>query len=545
VALLRGCLGIFKFLLLLLLSSSAFGADNYVEHDPNAPYDYYAENYDSPYAIGIPTKTPITIDDLYGAIKSLPNPSIESLLPVLQKQEPEMFNEYVLMYGSRSLQGSSFQAPRALLIGKHAELVITFNGNASQKGFNTLEVMYFDHKESKFNFQEITFDQGKVGYSALNAKKCLACHQSSTRGGADPRPNWEPYNVWPGAYHSVSGISQVIDKTYVPNSVLETDGTYGVGDPAGSHYSQFLTDQRALEESEGLKFVDNVLPTHPRYKYLVPYEKSGTGSYVSLFDFGSAMHTANNETTRFTQSLAVLNARRVGRMIQKNYPEIFARYKYAMLAAAKCYVLPLPDDVKAWHKARLAEQNLPEQNVADYKQINRLEQAFDFIFKAYGIDTSDWTMDFNTGGTMASNDRWGIPGGFAKFNPAVTGGLQEAWQLEEFDEGDDNCNALIYKSMEVLSQPAALPHYGEIDKSRQPLINRCISCHAEGGIAPFIPFDDPKALKAALQKNNGQLAAKIHYRLGPFPKFGDAMPLNGYATLEQKAQVLKYIDSLL
>ncbi len=507
-------------------------------------YNYAATG--SSYEIGGNSKKPLTIDGLYDAIRSVESPSIETVLPELKKRDPSMFSEYILMYGSRSLQGSSFQSPRALLVTKHAELIVSFNGESSQKGFHQLEVMFFDKKKNNFNFQEISFLDGKASFSEINPKKCLACHQSPHRAGVDPRPNWEPYNVWPGAYNSVSHISEVTNPSYKAGAHHLADGTKEDSPPMGSRYNHFLAQQLAREEEEADQFVRVTSPNHPRYKHLTPLTQFNWAGIPNYFDNIPVGKFPNNMPVRLTQSLAYLNARRLGRMIQSDYPVIFEKYKYAILTAAQCGKLPLPPQKMLWHQQQLRKNFVPEDQILQKPAFAKIEMAFDFIFKAYGVDTADWSMDFNTNGSFAMSAKFGIPGGTSLTNEALAGGLQEVWQIPEFKNGKDKeCASLVAKSLEVLNTNSAQDlHYADLSSAKQPLLNRCIECHQTYMVGPYIPFDNPSELKQALTKNNSALYNKIQYRLGLFPAFNDAMPPQGYVTQEQKTEVLKYIDEI-
>lgn len=494
----------------------------------------YVEDFTA-YEVGYHSPTPLTIEGLRSTIASLPNPTIETLLPALKKQDPDIFNNYILLYGSRSLQESSPENPRALLVSKQAELIISFNGHNNQKGFNDLEVMFFDKIENKFNFQEFSFREGKVKASSLNPAKCLACHQSPNRVGVDPRPNWEAYNVWPGVYGSVAHHSDVTDSAN------------------GPRYNAFLAGQKQNEEKWAKEFFEKILPVHDRYSLLVPFSKSTYNNKDYYYFSGHLVNFSkapNRTPTLLTQSLAVLNGRRLARMMQTDYGSIHESYKYAILAATKCFELALPEHVKQWHKNKLAEKNIPWHPSVDQKHVAKLEDAIDFIFNAYGVDTADWTTDFNTNGQFAHSQKYGIPAGTGVNNNAYTKGFQEVWNLPEFYE-DDDCESLKAKSLAVLNEKFKpepiniLPEFSEIATAKsQSLLNRCIECHVTLSIGPFIPFDDTVALKEALNKNDGALRKKIQYRLGPFPAFRDAMPPQGYVYPGQKAEVLEYINSL-
>jgi hypothetical protein len=61
-----------------------------------------------------------------------------------------------------------------------------------------LEVVEWQEASKSFEFHEIEFPEGRNGavkISSPNPHKCMGCHM-----GPDPRPNWESYFHWPGAY---------------------------------------------------------------------------------------------------------------------------------------------------------------------------------------------------------------------------------------------------------------------------------------------------------------------------------------------------------
>ena len=154
---------------------------------------------------GAPTVPPTGSDFSYEDLKSLIQTgkltSIEALLPLLPA---DFRSNYTLMRVTRSLQDASDLNPRAILFGKNAKLVCTFNGDPEQKGFDTLECEQFRDLERRFDFRQIQFPTAKnklsqVLFSATNRSadgraSCTSCHSK------DPRPNWNAYRTWPGAY---------------------------------------------------------------------------------------------------------------------------------------------------------------------------------------------------------------------------------------------------------------------------------------------------------------------------------------------------------
>lgn len=133
------------------------------------------------------------LTDLKNLIDEKNVTTIEELLPLL----PEALrSNYTLVKESQSrIQGASLQDPRAVLFGNTARLVLTFNGNPSQPGYQSLEAMEFDLQKGKFELREINFSENaKPQWSEPNPKKCTVCH------GSNPRPIWDSYRTWPSAY---------------------------------------------------------------------------------------------------------------------------------------------------------------------------------------------------------------------------------------------------------------------------------------------------------------------------------------------------------
>ncbi len=139
----------------------------------------------------------LTYEGLRELIESQRLTRIEDVIPQLP---PEFHEHYTLMHTSRSLQGASPTAPRGILFGKDAKLVISFGGDPQLNGFDTLEVIQFRADRREFEFRQIRFPEGDttktVDFSPANPSLCMGCHTNRLR------PNWERYPEWPGAYGS-------------------------------------------------------------------------------------------------------------------------------------------------------------------------------------------------------------------------------------------------------------------------------------------------------------------------------------------------------
>ena len=145
-----------------------------------------------------------TFEDLQEKITRCQIQSVEQFLPFLSEAH---LSHYVLMHHSRSLQGATANAPRAILYGKDAKLIIAVTGATTGVAIgdphktraNHLEVLAFRDATQRFEARDVEFPKAgesihSVQFSDANPPLCLACHRE------DPRPNWEAYPLWPGAF---------------------------------------------------------------------------------------------------------------------------------------------------------------------------------------------------------------------------------------------------------------------------------------------------------------------------------------------------------
>lgn len=152
----------------------------------------------------------LTYEDLVGLITTHDVRSIDELLPLLPA---DYRAEYTLMHTSLSLQPATFEFPRVIMTGPRATLVIAFNGDPQAVRYNVLEIIQFREAGAPaappnpatpprgFEFREIVFSDlhppAPPQYRPANQQLCRSCH-----GDPEPRPNWEIYGEWPGAYGS-------------------------------------------------------------------------------------------------------------------------------------------------------------------------------------------------------------------------------------------------------------------------------------------------------------------------------------------------------
>lgn len=133
-----------------------------------------------------------TIDAVLGTFEKAAKPGskMTSVDAVLANLPLKMRREFILMTESRSLQAQ----PRVLLKSPNSEIVVSFNTTPGSRGYNNLEVRYWNGKTKKFNYVDVKFaaDEKSSPVISQNPRACVRCHYGVLR------PNWDPYNFWHG-----------------------------------------------------------------------------------------------------------------------------------------------------------------------------------------------------------------------------------------------------------------------------------------------------------------------------------------------------------
>lgn len=130
--------------------------------------------------------------------------TLQEIITMFKKHNPGGDNKlnFVVIGESESLQGSSVKNgkiyPRVMLKSPNSELMVTFNTDPAAPGYKTLEMMRWNGKQGRYEFQELNFgEKGEKPHIDATGAKCLECHKSP-----DPRPNWDTYRAWAGVVPS-------------------------------------------------------------------------------------------------------------------------------------------------------------------------------------------------------------------------------------------------------------------------------------------------------------------------------------------------------
>lgn len=128
-----------------------------------------------------------------------------TIAQLLSELPLEQRANFTLIKKSESLQEASLLFPRVIMFGKDASMILTFNGNSQQKGYERIELIEVNPTTAALEFREMVFPTndtgiGKVEFSEINPPKCMTCH------GPTPHYIWTSYDKWPAAFGSNDDI---------------------------------------------------------------------------------------------------------------------------------------------------------------------------------------------------------------------------------------------------------------------------------------------------------------------------------------------------
>ncbi len=126
--------------------------------------------------------------------------TLSQIMDLFRAQNPGGDNRlnFVVIGQSESLQATSTRGgvlnPRIMLKSPNSELMVTFNTDPRAAGYQTLEVMRWNGRLGRYEFQEIDFENNRVD---LSGSRCMECHKEPSM-----RPNWDTYRAWAGVIPS-------------------------------------------------------------------------------------------------------------------------------------------------------------------------------------------------------------------------------------------------------------------------------------------------------------------------------------------------------
>lgn len=287
-----------------------------------------------------------SVDSVRSLIREKNITTMEEFIAALPE---DLLQNFTLMHKSNSLHGASFEEPRALLFGKTAQWVVSFNGSATQNAGEMVEMMIYNPVAKTYAFHELDFS-GQSPVLHESPAKCLACH------GSNPRPIWDHYNNWPGAY--------------------------------GTDDDRYTESEYAYLEAFMKK-----APEHPRYKHL---KKLNEGYKISFPGYrnGLSERTMVNRNRDLTLLLFQQRMKDIAHEMasHEDYQKVKGLIFYFL---TKCYLAEgsnyqgdgptLPASTLDGFMKNLKKGIFPSHHSAFQPG-----QLLDYIFSRLGVDTNHW-----------------------------------------------------------------------------------------------------------------------------------------------------------
>ncbi|MBV8567944.1 MAG: hypothetical protein JO273_21050 [Methylobacteriaceae bacterium] len=309
-----------------------------------------------------------------------PVDSINELVPLLPR---ELRSNFTFVYDSRSPFRSSISPdrPRVILFSNDGRLVLTYTGDASQPGADLLETMSFDDKASKFELHAFLLPaaERRDWRPTPEAANCASCH------GADARPIFDAYPLWPGFY----------------GSVLDTFPRDRAGLAEEKEYEAFLAATAKTEPYRSLIF----RPGSPVSPYLDPsrFRENVSQFGPQAFPF--------MPSARLGMALTDLNRARIYRKLSEG-KDFKGHEKQLLAELLECGQSPGPsprtiasvkDQLLRENADRLKRLGLrpgdPRPNRDDMEELNNIRSVAEIedVAARAGADRSDWSMAFEPG----------------------------------------------------------------------------------------------------------------------------------------------------
>lgn len=301
---------------------------------------------------------PLSFSQTIHSVESIRNMirerNIRSMDEFISELPSDILTHYTLMHESKSLHGSSFIEPRAILFGSNGQWIVSFNGSSTQGAGDMVEMMLYNPTEKSYGFHELDFT-GSAPVLKENPTKCLACH------GSNPRPIWDHYNRWPGAYGDVD-------------------------------------DRYTQDEYKYLQAFIATTPSHPRYKHLKNLKEGYKLSSPSLRN-GMTERTMVNRNRDFNLVLYKQKMKDVA-FEMSTHPKFNELKALLLYFLAKCYKDPKVnyqgDGTDLTQPDAGASAILKSLSLGKHPNLSSPfmpDQFLDYVFTRLGVDTNSWYLN--------------------------------------------------------------------------------------------------------------------------------------------------------
>ncbi|MBX3041336.1 MAG: hypothetical protein KF789_11575 [Bdellovibrionaceae bacterium] len=164
----------------------------------------------------------------WGESKSSQNKEIKSSMTmdeflaktaeVMKQNNPAGVVNYITIGESESLHGTSPGNPRIAMKSPNGELWVTFNTDPKAPGYDRVEIMRWNGKKAKYEFEEIVFKSAGGGHVDQNPSQCATCHHKPAR------PIWDSYRAWPGVIPPRDDLIETENPDKKPHGQVDASG---------------------------------------------------------------------------------------------------------------------------------------------------------------------------------------------------------------------------------------------------------------------------------------------------------------------------------
>jgi mono/diheme cytochrome c family protein len=537
---------------------------------------------------------------------------VKTIDDVLGLLPEAMRSSVALFYKSQSLQGPhrvDYANPRAILSSVPTSypefplkpaMMLSFNGQASQPGYNRLEIVNLDPSggEQVFKYHEITFpEEGKartltweqvqkeIQISPPNPQRCVQCH------GLPARPVFQQYPRWDGAYGArhTSKFTAEEDAGFEEFKKAAAQGqsryrhlnpdrmgveSIGRAMPVGERKitdallfggaGQSIEINTALSHYNGLRVASLIR----KQSFYTPFRFAIVGAFERCQNMMDLLTASVHQKLSLNIASRELSLRSL-QETESLFTSLMSNKANLGFGAFSSLWPPTqydPQDPQERKEPTVAEQmtyhkafwkNDPVLFALSVDTMSR-QGAERFvpevamlrlIFEGQGVDISGWWADLKQG-TYRNNPgfakNWSLP--LEILDPSLGTSEYKYGSKQTYEEFQrERCEklatlsqgAMAGFSVETLAPISATPSPSSYP---QVFVKTCAKCHVENEVGPKIPFQDQNEMNQRLQDK--EFARKIYFRVFEAQE-GRSMPPTRFLTPAEKREIADYLKKFL
>ncbi len=521
--------------------------------------------------------------------------SVEDFLKELPRT---MTSNFIFIGESRSFQTASVDNPRVILTSPNGDVRLSFNTEAGQRGFNNIEISFWNPEKKKFDYQELSFSRdGQKPPSHNDGLACTICH------GDPSKPNWD--SEIPGSIPSsrdtlvkdtpqLNWYTALIGKTAVrePGNRLQYLTPLETNDEVTnslaakpSYVRKFLTDQGVQSSADGgistrlfqkLQERQQCQQTkiygkhslYPKFKYILAglqnscnmsgFVPDWFGKLAGDYFYGILPNLSREEITNFNiQTLQKITSEAQGRNEEDRLARETLFVQRSVGAAAAPADSPVQSVVPGAGFVKDAAIRKPAADQMGMLRYFLEPLGVPVSTLSTSVDPTSYGVNENFRSNFLSSEN------LASIEAEATArGGSKCEALSALSRGafeDDSLRQQLTNDAQLLCEKRDARETGIIDaqslganviqfQAQEAFNKRCAQCHnatsprigyTVGG-APVIPFKNIQTLRAAIRSPQGQLtklAERIQDRITRPDHFPGAMPLNGMTSVTKEENI--------